>query len=161
MDRTDRYLKLAIRLVVLPGFFAASYLSYSKVFDKAIACSGGCEAIQISPWSELFGIPVTVIGMVTYILIFTSTFIRGDVGKLGGAFLATVGAAFSIWLQYQALFVMEHFCPYCFTSAVCMQILAVLTITRVLRLPKFEDPEGLGDGDDEVADDELSSGALA
>lgn len=154
MDRTDRRLLLAIRLVVLPGFLAASYLSYSKIFDKAIACSGGCEAIQISPWSELFGIPVTAIGMLTYILIFGSTFVNNDVGKLAGAFLAVVGAAFSIWLQYQALFVMKHFCPYCFTSAVCMQLLAIMTITRVIRLPKFDDPEP-------VADDEFHEGALA
>lgn len=140
MDRTDRRLLLAIRLIVIPGFLAATYLSYSKIFDAALVCSGGCEIIQASHWSEIFGIPVTVVGMVTYLLIFGSTFIGNDLGKLGGAFLAVTGAAFSIWLQYQALFVMEHFCPYCFTSAVCMQLLAILTITRVLRLPKFDEP---------------------
>ncbi len=156
MDRTDRRLILAIRLVILPGFIAATYLSYSKVFDAAIACAGGCEIIQASHWSEVFGIPVTVIGMLTYILLFGSTFVKTDAGKLAGAFLAVTGAAFSLWLQYQSLFVMKHFCPYCFTSAVCMQILAALTITRVLRLPKIEDYDGGADDDVDVA-----GGALA
>ncbi len=154
MDRTDRRLLLAIRLVVIPGFLAATYLTYSKVFDKAIACEGGCEIIQASHWSEIFGIPVTAIGMLTYILIFGSTFFNNDLGKLTGAFFATVGAAFSIWLQYQALFVMEHFCPYCFVSAVCMQILAVCTIIRVVRIPKFDEPSG-------SRDEDYSEGALA
>ncbi len=153
MDRTDRRLLLAIRLIVLPGFLAASYLSYSKVFDAAIACAGGCEIIQASHWSEMFGIPVTVIGMATYILIFGSTFVKNDAGKLAGAFLAVTGAAFSLWLQYQALFVMKHFCPYCFTSAVCMQLLAILTIWRVLHLPKIDDGDKSADFDfDDLVD---------
>lgn len=154
MDRTDRRLILAIRLVVLPGLIAATYLTYSKVFDKAVACSGGCEVIQASHWSELFGIPVTLVGMITYLLIFGSTFVKNDVGKLVGAFFSVTGAAFSIWLQYQALFVMEHFCPWCFVSAVCMQILAVLTVTRVLRLPKFDEPGP-------SSDEDFTPGALA
>lgn len=163
MDRTDRRLLLAIRLVVLPGFLAATYLTYSKVFDKAVACSGGCEVIQASHWSEIFGVPVTALGMATYIVIFASTFIKNDIGKLLGAFSAVVGAAFSIWLQYQALFVMEHFCPYCFTSAVCMQILAALTITRVVRLPKVDQFDGDldDDGDDEAPAPGLGGKALA
>lgn len=148
VDRTDRRLLLAIRLFVLPGIFAAAYLTYGKMFDKSIQCGGGCEVIQLSHWSELFGVPVTLVGVITYVLIFISTFLKNDLGKLSGAFLATVGAAFSIWLQYQALFVMEHFCPYCFTSAVCMQVLAALTITRVLRLPKYEDPSSSGKSSD-------------
>lgn len=145
MDRTDRRLLLAIRLIVIPGFLAATYLTYSKVFDKAIACGGGCEVIQISKWSEVFGIPVTALGMATYIIIFGSTFIKNDAGKLIGAFFAVVGAAFSIWLQYYALVKMQHLCPYCLTSAICMQFLAVLTIWRVLHLPKSDDFAGEDD----------------
>lgn len=160
MDRTERRLLLAIRLVVIPGFLAATYLTYSKVFDKAIACGGGCEVIQISKWSEVFGIPVTALGMVTYILIFGSTFLKNDAGKLIGAFLAVCGAAFSIWLQYYALVKMQHFCPYCFTSAVCMQILAVLTIWRALRLPKFDDFAG-DDVDDDAPAGSLGDGGQA
>lgn len=157
MDRTDRRLVLAIRLFVIPGFLAATYLTYSKVFDKAIACGGGCEVIQISKWSEIFGIPVTALGMATYIIIFAATFLKNDAGKLIGAFFAVVGAAFSIWLQYYALVKMQHLCPYCLTSAICMQILAVLSIWRVLHLPKFDDFAG----EDDDAGAPLASGGEA
>lgn len=143
VDRTDRTLRLLIRLLVIPGFVAATYLTYTKLAHvEAICGTGGCEVIANSKWSEIFGIPVTIFGMVTYVLIFGSTFIAGDTAKLAGAFFAVIGAAFSIFLQYQALVVIEHFCPWCFTSAVCMNLLAILTVYRALRLPKtpeFED----------------------
>ncbi|MBO9532581.1 MAG: vitamin K epoxide reductase family protein [Solirubrobacteraceae bacterium] len=146
MDRTDRLLRLLIRLVVLPGFTAATYLTYTKLAHIDPVCSdGGCAVIQVSRWSEVFGIPVTLLGMITYVIIFASTFIAGDLPKLVAAFFATTGAAFSLWLQYQALFVMEHFCPWCFTSAVCMNLLAILTIWRALRLPKFDETAGADD----------------
>lgn len=142
VDRTDRLLLLLIRLVILPGFVAATYLTYTKLAGIEPVCgTGGCAVIATSKWSEVFGIPVTLLGMATYVLIFGSTFVKGENGKLAGAFFASIGAAFSIWLQYQALFVMEHFCPWCFVSAVCMLLLAVLTITRVVRLPKLPDDE--------------------
>ena len=147
VDRTDRILRLLIRLVVLPGFVAATYLSWAKLTHHDPVCAtGGCAIIAESRWSEIFGIPVTVLGVSTYVLIIGSTFVRGENAKLFGAFFATVGAGFSLWLQYQSLFVMEHFCPWCFTSAVCMNLLATLTITRVVRLPKVE-PDGGSDID--------------
>jgi uncharacterized membrane protein len=156
VDRTDRILLILTRLVVLPGFFAATYLSYTRVFDEKIVCGGGCEAVSTSQWSEVFGIPVTYIGMVAYITIMAATFIKGDNGKLLAAFTASCGAAFSLFLQYQSLIVLKHLCPYCFTSAICMLILCGLTITRLLRLPKVD---AAAFDDETDSDVELGKGA--
>jgi uncharacterized membrane protein len=142
VDPLDRRLLLLVRLFVLPGFFSASYLTYTEVFHKVIVCSGGCEVVANSQWHAVFGVSVTVIGMVAYTTIFASTFVRRDEAKLLAAFTATCGAAFSIFLQYQALAVLKHFCPYCFVSAVCMVILCGLTITRLVRIPAPPVPGG-------------------
>jgi uncharacterized membrane protein len=150
VDRTDRRLLLLIRIFVLPGFLAATYLTYTEIFHKVIVCSGGCEVVTTSQWAKVFGIYVTEIGMVAYLTIMSSTFIKRDEGKILGAFVASCGAAFSIFLQYQALIVLQHFCPYCFTSACCMIILCGLTITRLVRIPKVD----LSQFDDEPADDD-------
>lgn len=152
VDRTDRRLLLFIRLVILPGFVAATYLSYTKIFHKAIMCTGGCDVVQNSKWSEVFGVPVVYIGTIAYITIFAATFIKGDLGKMLAAFTASCGVAFSIFLQYQSLVVLEHFCPYCFTSATCMLILAVLTLIRVIRIPK--DPAIAAYEDDDRSTDD-------
>lgn len=149
VDRTDRILKNLIRLVVLPGFAAATYLTYTKLFDVPIACgpSHGCGVVATSEWSELFGIPVTLLGMLTYIAIFASTFFKHENAKLLAAFLAVIGVCFSGWLQYQSLFVMKHACPYCITSAIAMLLLSFLTVWRVLRIPDFGDGEDFADAD--------------
>lgn len=159
MDRTDRRLLLLIRIVILPGFIAATYLSYTKLFNAPIMCTGGCDAVQNSRWSSVFGIPVVYIGSVAYVTIFAATFIKGDLGKMLAAFTAACGMAFSIFLQYQSLVVLEHLCPYCLTSAICMVLLAILTITRLVRLPK--DPNlDLDFGDEDDDDGEEDEGAL-
>ncbi len=151
MDRTDRRLLLLIRLVIVPGFLAAGYLSYTKAFNKAIMCTGGCESVQSSKWSAVFDIPVVYIGVVAYVTIFAATFIKGDLGKMLAVFVASCGAVFSVFLQYQSLGVLGKPCPYCIVSAICMLILAGLTLTRVIRLPKVDGPDFTA-GDDRSPD---------
>lgn len=148
MDRTDSTLKWLIRLVILPGFASAAYLTYSKLTNTGVACiaGGDCGAVNNSEWSTVLGIPVTLLGVITYLIIFASTFVKDDRGKLLAAFFSVIGAAFSIFLQYEALIVLEKTCPYCLVSAVAMNLLAILTLWRMLRLPD------LADGD-EVADE--------
>jgi uncharacterized membrane protein len=138
VDRTDRILLILTRVVIVPGFLAATYLTYTKLFHVPVMCSGGCDVVTLSKWSEVFGIPVTLIGMIAYITLMGSTFWRNENAKLLAAFVASCGAAFSIFLQYQALIVLKHLCPYCLTSAICMLLLCVISLTRVLRLPKFD-----------------------
>lgn len=151
VDRTDRRLKLAIRLAILPGFVAATYLTYTKLAHVEPVCgTGGCAVINNSDWSEVAGVPVTLIGMITYLLMFASTFLASDLGKIGGAFLAVTGAAFSVFLQYEALIVLERTCPWCLTSAAAMLILSVLTVTRLLRIPS-DDGSGEPAGDSAAA----------
>lgn len=152
VDRTDRRLLLLIRLFVIPGFLAATYLTYTEVFHKAIVCSGGCDVVTNSQWAKVFGIYVTEIGMVAYLTLMASTFIKRDEGKILGAFVATCGAVFSIFLQYQALIVLKHFCPYCFTSACCMVILAGLTIYRLVRIPPIDASQFDLDAGDDAGD---------
>jgi uncharacterized membrane protein len=159
VDRTDRRLLMLVRILVIPGFIAATYLTYTEIFHKPIACSGGCEVVTTSQWSKVFGIYVTEIGMVAYLTIMSSTFIKGDLGKLLGAFTASCGAAFSIFLQYQALIVLKHFCPYCFTSATCMVLLCITTITRLVRVPPVDLSQFDGDDDDEDEDDVVGNPA--
>lgn len=145
MDRTDRLLTLAIRLVIIPGLIAAAYLSYSKLSHTDPVCAtGGCRIINSSRWSEVFGIPVTLYGVVAYVTLLASTFSRSDAARLLGAFVGVGGAAFSIWLQYYALFELELACQWCLISAVAMLILAGLTVTRVVRVPM---PGGSSGGD--------------
>lgn len=145
VDRTDRILTNLIRLVILPGLAAAVYLSYTKLTNtEPICATGGCSVINNSEWSEVFGIPVTLYGVAAYLTLIATTFLRGDLPKLLAAGVAVGGAAFSIFLQWFALFELERTCQWCLVSAVAMILLAGLTVARVLRVPPVA-------GDDDIA----------
>lgn len=133
--RTDRALRIAVLVVAAIGLAVAGWLSYEELRGELPNCpigGGGCATVALSDYSDLAGIPVPYIGIVGYVLIIASTFLRGDAGRLSGAFLALVGVGFSAYLTYLELFVIDAVCQYCVASAVVMLILMALTWARLL-----------------------------
>jgi uncharacterized membrane protein len=133
---TDRRLRLAILVITVIGIGIATYLTYVHYAGIKVAClsSGGCETVQASKWSKLGGVPVAVLGLVGYVLIFASLAVRGDLGRIGGFGLALVGFLFSMYLTYREVFSIHAICQWCVGSAVLMTVLLILTGWRVARL---------------------------
>jgi uncharacterized membrane protein len=133
---TDRRLRLAILVITVIGIGIATYLTYVHYAGIKVAClsSGGCETVQASKWSKIGGIPVAVLGLVGYVLIFASLAVRGDIGRIGGFGLALVGFLFSMYLTYREVFSIHAICQWCVGSAVLMTVLLILTGWRVARL---------------------------
>jgi uncharacterized membrane protein len=133
---TDRRLRLAILVITVIGIGIATYLTYVHYAGIKVAClsSGGCEIVQASKWSKLGGIPVAVLGLVGYVLIFISLAVRSDLGRIGGFGLALVGFLFSMYLTYREVFSIHAICQWCVGSAVLMTVLLILTGWRVARL---------------------------
>jgi uncharacterized membrane protein len=132
---TDRRLRGAIFALALVGLGVAAYLTYVHYEDIKPVCGlgGDCQKVQTSQWSELGGLPVALIGLIGYSLILASLFVPGEAGRVGGAFLALIGFAFSAYLTYRELFSIDAICPWCVVSACLMTLLAVLTATRLVR----------------------------
>lgn len=122
-------------MVASLGLAVAGWLSYEELSGELPNCpigGGGCATVALSDYSNVAGIPVPYIGIFGYVLIIASTFIRGDNGRLAGAFLSLVGVLFSAYLTYLELFVIDAICQYCVASAVAMLILVALTWCRLL-----------------------------
>jgi uncharacterized membrane protein len=132
--RTDR-LMLAIVVLCLLGAADAGYLTYVHYAGLKVLClaSGGCETVQASKWAELAGIPVCVLGLISYIAILGSLFIRTELGRAAGAGIALIGFLFSMYLTYRELFTIHAICQWCVGSAVVMTVLAVCTAVRFVR----------------------------
>jgi uncharacterized membrane protein len=132
---TDRRLRIAILVITVIGIGIATYLTYVHYAGIKVAClsSGGCETVQASRWSRLDGIPVAVLGLVGYVLIFASLAVRGDIGRIGGFGLALVGFLFSMYLTYREVFSIHAICQWCVGSAILMTALLILTGWRVVR----------------------------
>jgi uncharacterized membrane protein len=127
----------AIGVLALVGLGIAGYLTYVHYAGIHVLCaaSGGCETVQTSSYAKLAGIPVPVLGLVGYVGILGSLFIRGDTGRLITAGLALVGFGFSLYLTYLELFTIKAICQWCVGSAVLMTVIAVLAVIRLLRAP--------------------------
>jgi uncharacterized membrane protein len=132
----DRRLRVAILVLTVIGIGIASYLTYTHYAGIKVAClsSGGCETVQASRWSKVDGVPVALLGLIGYVLIFLSLAVRGDIGRIGGFGLTLVGFLFSAYLTYRELFSIHAICQWCVSSAVIMTVLLVLTGWRVVRM---------------------------
>jgi uncharacterized membrane protein len=137
-DVTDQRLRIAIGVLALIGIGVAGYLTYVHYEGLKVLClsSGGCETVQASSFAKLDGVPVALLGLLGYIGIVGSVFIRGELGRIAGFAIALIGFGFSMYLTYRELFTIKAICQWCVSSAVLMTLLAILTAVRVLR----EDP---------------------
>ncbi|HEV7774517.1 MAG TPA: vitamin K epoxide reductase family protein [Conexibacter sp.] len=146
-DRTDRILHRALVVLALVGIGIASYLTYVHYEGLSPICAvgHGCEKVQASRYAKVGGVPVPLIGLVGYVAILISLFVRGEVARLATAGMAIGGFAFSVYLTSLELFEIHAICQWCVGSAVVMTAIAVLATIRALRIPgeDLTDPEDL------------------
>ncbi len=134
---TDRRLLIAIAVICVLGIADAGYLTYVHYAKLKVLClsSGGCETVQSSPWSKLDGVPVSLLGLIGYIVILLTLLIRSELGRALGFAVALTGFGFSMYLTYREIFTIKAICQWCVGSAVMMTALAILTAIRFLRTP--------------------------
>jgi uncharacterized membrane protein len=119
----------AIPLLALIGLGIASYLTYVKFTHTAAICGpvGDCDAVQDSPYSLLFGMPVALLGALSYLAVLFlwagRTTLKGRparLASLGLLGMVMFGTLFSIYLTYLEPFVIGAVCSWCLGSAVTM-----------------------------------------
>jgi uncharacterized membrane protein len=124
-------------VLALIGVGIAGYLTWVHYAGLQPFCVGGggsCERVQSSQWSELGGVPVALLGLIGYVLLLGSLLLPEETGRTAAALLALVGAGFSAWLTYVEIAKIGAICQWCVASAVIMGLLAVVSITRLLRV---------------------------
>jgi uncharacterized membrane protein len=127
-----RRLSLAVAALTVVGAAIAGYLTwvhYAGIDPYCVGGTGGCERVQSSPYAELAGVPVAVIGLAGYLAVLGSLALRDRSSTL---FLALVGAGFSGYLTYLELAVIDAICQWCVASAVVMTALAAAAVARYL-----------------------------
>jgi uncharacterized membrane protein len=132
---TDRRLRLVAVALAVVGLGVAGYLTYVHYEGLAPVCGlgGDCEKVQASEWSKLAGVPVAVLGLAGYVLILASLLVRTESALMAGALLSLAGFGFSAYLTYREIFTIDAICPWCVSSAILLTLLAVVTVTRLVR----------------------------
>jgi len=139
--------RMGAALMSLVGVFVSAYLYLYKIGRiGTLACgSGGCETVQLSPYSRFLGIEVSLIGLVGYAVLFVVGLVALRPGLTGArwpvallAGLAAGGTLFTLYLTYLELFVIHAICRWCVGSAV---IIAAILILALIALRQTREPQ--------------------
>jgi uncharacterized membrane protein len=131
---SDDALRGAAGLVALAGVAVAGYLTWAHYADASVVCiaDGDCETVQSSSYAEIAGVPVALLGLVSYAAILGLVVWNAPVARLAAATLAFVGLLFSAYLLVVQLFVIDAVCTWCVINDVIIApALAVLTALRL------------------------------
>ena len=129
---SDRALRFSIAVLALAGAAISGYLTYIHYADATIFCTtGGCETVQSSRYAEIASLPVAVLGLAGYVLIFLTTLGRGEVARVTGVSLALTGFFFSAYLVYVQLALIGAICQWCVASDVVMSAIVGLALLRL------------------------------
>ena len=130
---------LIVRVLSLIAFGVAGYLAVSSLTNSQPAgCSpgAGCGQVLSSSWSSLWGLPVSVPGVVVYFSILLLTFHlsptqtdqhRRVSWSLMVALSVLAGLA-AVWFIYLQIFTIQSICPYCMIDHTCGLLIAVLVL---------------------------------
>ena len=133
-------LSWAVPILAMFGLGVALYLSYVEVTQVKAICGpvGECNIVQSSPYAQLMGFPVGVLGAIFYMAISVlwigQRFLPGRIRTLSLLSLVALtifGTGFSIYLTMIELFVIRAICAWCLSSAVFTTLLMILVVKRV------------------------------
>ena len=123
------------------GLVDAAYLSWLKLTHHESLCLGGlgdCATVNTSPYSEFFGIPIAVLGLLVYLTILVLLGLlepRGEPWNIWSPYavfgITLFGTLYSAYLTYLELAVIHAVCPFCVFSALLLLFLLILAIIRL------------------------------
>ena len=135
--------RMGIAVLALVGLLMSVYLLLYKLgFYGELACgSGSCEAVQTSEYAMLLGVPVAGWGVAWYAAVFVLAFLSLQPAHQEASWparliflLAAGGLAFSAYLTYLELFVINAICRWCVASAVVTLLIFMLAVPLRARL---------------------------
>jgi uncharacterized membrane protein len=132
--------RLSVRNVMiglgLIGLAIAAYTTASHYIGFAVLCTtkhNSCEQVQSSPYAEVIGIPVALLGLIGYLLILATLMLRStEATRLATLGLTVFGFGFSAYLTSRELFTLHEICEWCVSSAIVMTLLFGLAVWRYL-----------------------------
>ncbi|MBR8831181.1 MAG: vitamin K epoxide reductase family protein [Chlorogloea purpurea SAG 13.99] len=145
-----RYSRLLIGAIAVVGLIISTYLTIVEWSGGQAACPidpttgvSGCQKVAESPYSHLFGVPLSLLGMFGYLgiivlalapLVFNAEQdkkTRNQIDQSTWLLLligTTAMAVFSAYLIFTSTTVIKALCVYCLASAICSWLLFIMTI---------------------------------
>ncbi len=133
-----------VSALALVGMLVAGYLTWVHYAGGGALCAGvgDCETVNTSPYAEVAGVPVALLGLGMYAALFALTLTARARPRAAEPLTAAVfglslaGTLYSVYLTYLEVAVIRAICPWCVVSAVLVTAIFLLTLRQVLN----EDP---------------------
>lgn len=137
----DDKLQAASFILVGIGLVDSLYLTWAKLTHSEVVCGGigECQTVNNSPYSEIGGVPIALLGMGAYFVLLTLLYLE----TLGGFWLeysrmfifgiSLAGVLYSAYLTFIEISVLQAICLYCVVSAIVMLLLFFLSIMRLMQ----------------------------
>lgn len=137
----EKYLRLFSILFACLGALDALYLWIYKISnnDKMCLGSGDCATVNYSPYSEIYGIPVALLGLLAYLAILVVLVLEprwklaAQISPMFVFGMGLVGVLFSAYLTYIEFFVIHAVCPFCVASAIFISLIFILGAIRLVK----------------------------
>lgn len=116
------WLPLIASIVALIGLGDAVYLTVHHFNGVSVQCTvvTGCEEVLNSPYAQIAGVPLALIGALAYFVVFSlailAAFGNRRAWQLFGLTVSFM-AVFTVWLIYLQGIVIKAFCQFCLISA--------------------------------------------
>ena len=140
----DKWLNKALLVLVVIGLLVSIYMTIYKYTGNDGMCvgSGDCKTVNASRYSEIYGIPVALVGVGGYASILAMlllekryAFLRKNASMILFGF-ATLGFMFTLYLVYVEVTLLKAYCPFCVASQTTMTLIFILSVIRLVREPQ-------------------------
>ena len=129
------------------GILVAGYLVTKRFTGGSLACTrwAQCDVVNNSVYSQIYGVPISVIGLAGYLVLlalaFAAMWTEGRTQRqilLVSFVLSLGGVGFSAYLTYLEIYVIEALCAWCVASAIIITVLAIVTAVTIRVAPQNE-----------------------
>ena len=140
--KSDQNLRIVTIILAIIGLADSIYLTAIKITNTAAYCLpglGDCETVNTSRFSEIFGVPIALLGAFAYAMILLIQYLENKHAFFtanGGLLLfgiSLVGVLYSAYLTYVEIAVIHAICPYCVISAIVLLGIFVISTIRLFR----------------------------
>lgn len=121
-----------VALLAFTGVAISLYLAYIKLFNTKSFCTFSetlsCDAVNASIYSDIFGIPISFLGIGYFTLVLLLVLFKRSVNSYRFIFFLTIFVLMpSYYLTGVEIFILEAYCILCEISKILMIVILVLS----------------------------------
>jgi uncharacterized membrane protein len=131
------YKKGLIGMLILVNLFLSGYLAYIYTTnDRGFCLTGeGCNLVQDSEYSKIFGIQLPWFGLLSFVLLLAVYYLdtKNNIDNRILPTISLIGSIFAMYFLYVQIFIIGALCSTCLVTDLFTILIAVLVLTDFIK----------------------------